>query len=160
MSSKILAIVNPRASRCANEDPATLLQEHLPGLELVSTEGADDLVGFIRAQIARHGPDRLVTCGGDGTVSATITACAGSSIPVGILPGGTANVFAKEVGIPFDYEDACAVIAAGHSAAFDANRRSGSRISRRTSSCACRPLNLWTPSPMARPCEGSITRCT
>jgi len=38
-----------------------------------------------------------VTCGGDGTVSATITACAGSSIPLGILPGGTANVFAKEV---------------------------------------------------------------
>jgi YegS/Rv2252/BmrU family lipid kinase len=46
--------------------------------------------------------DMLVVYGGDGTVTEVASALRGTSLPMAILPGGTANVMAKELGIPQD----------------------------------------------------------
>ena len=51
----------------------------------------------------------ILVAGGDGTVDSVVNAMAkqGISLPIGILPVGTANDFSKFLGIPFDIEEAC-----------------------------------------------------
>jgi diacylglycerol kinase family enzyme len=51
--------------------------------------------------------DRLLIAGGDGTVSFVLSHLQGSGIPVGILPLGTGNDLAKEIGVSafFDLND-------------------------------------------------------
>lgn len=50
-------------------------------------------------ELVREEPDLLVSWGGDGTINEVINGMFGSGIPLGVIPGGTANVFAKELGI-------------------------------------------------------------
>ena len=51
----------------------------------------------------------ILVAGGDGTVDSVVNTMAklGISLPIGILPVGTANDFSKFLGIPFDIEKAC-----------------------------------------------------
>jgi diacylglycerol kinase (ATP) len=48
---------------------------------------------------AKDGCDPVVNCGGDGTLNEIVDALAGSDVAVGTIPGGTANVWSKQVGI-------------------------------------------------------------
>jgi YegS/Rv2252/BmrU family lipid kinase len=52
------------------------------------------------------GADLVFAWGGDGTVQRCIDAMAGSDATLAILPAGTANLFANNLGIPIDLEDA------------------------------------------------------
>lgn len=67
---------------------------------LVATE-AGNMVGPVRRALASH-PEvtQIVACGGDGTVGACAAALDGKDIPIGIIPTGTTNVLAFELGIP------------------------------------------------------------
>jgi diacylglycerol kinase family enzyme len=64
-----------------------------------------------RDAVARGDVDVVIAGGGDGTLSAVAGIVAGSAIPLGILPLGTLNHFAKDLGIPFDLKEAIRVIA-------------------------------------------------
>lgn len=70
-------------------------------------------------------PLAIVAAGGDGTVNAVAQALAGTSRPLGILPLGTLNHFARDLGLPFDIPGAVAVIAAGNTASVDAAEVNG-----------------------------------
>ena len=63
--------------------------------------------------IAERGDKLLVVGGGDGTISAAASALAGTDTLLGILPLGTLNHFARDLGIPEDVEEAVALIAKG-----------------------------------------------
>lgn len=66
----------------------------------VATEAAD-MVGPVRRAIAAHpGITQVVACGGDGTVAACAAAIGDAGIPIGIVPTGTTNVLAFELGLP------------------------------------------------------------
>lgn len=58
-------------------------------------------------------PDAIVAGGGDGTVSAVASILAGGSTPLGVLPLGTLNHFAKDLRIPLDMDKAVDTIAQG-----------------------------------------------
>lgn len=61
--------------------------------------------------IAERGDELLVVGGGDGTISAAASALAGTNTLLGILPLGTLNHFARDLGIPAKLEEAAALIA-------------------------------------------------
>jgi diacylglycerol kinase family enzyme len=51
---------------------------------------------------AREGSDLILVCGGDGTINEAINGLTPCQIPLGILPGGTANTLGKELRLPHD----------------------------------------------------------
>lgn len=53
-------------------------------------------------QAAANGVDVVLVCGGDGTINEVINGLAPSRIPLGILPGGTANILAHELRLPLN----------------------------------------------------------
>jgi diacylglycerol kinase family enzyme len=75
----------------------------LGGAELF---GLDELV-----RIA--GVDRIAVCGGDGTVAPVAEVAASLGVPLAVIPGGTANDFARAHGIPLDPRAAAGLAASG-----------------------------------------------
>lgn len=57
-----------------------------------------------------EGYDVVVAMGGDGTLNEVANGLAGSHVPLGILPGGGTNVFARSLGIPEDLIEAASVL--------------------------------------------------
>jgi YegS/Rv2252/BmrU family lipid kinase len=73
----------------------------------------------------RQGFKRVIAAGGDGTVNDVVNGIAGSSVILGILPMGTMNVFAAELGLPKNLKKAWGVIQAGHTRKVDLPQASG-----------------------------------
>jgi diacylglycerol kinase family enzyme len=70
-------------------------------------------------QAAEAKPDAVVVAGGDGSLGTAAAALAGGDIPLGVLPLGTFNHFAKDLGIPLDVEGAAAAIVDGRTTRVD-----------------------------------------
>src|SRR5687767_6889695 len=70
-------------------------------------------------QAVADGNDIVVAGGGDGTLSATASALAGTDVVFGVLPVGTLNHFARDLGLPLDLEAAAKVICDGAAADVD-----------------------------------------
>ncbi|EON32346.1 diacylglycerol kinase [Gordonia terrae C-6] len=79
---------------------------------------AADLAG----KAARGDTDVIVVVGGDGTVRLAVEATIGSGKPLAVIPAGSGNDFARNLGIPLDPADAVEVILAGHRRAIDLGR--------------------------------------
>lgn len=84
----------------------------------------DDEAEVMRTSVARPGgaqarealeggTDAVVAIGGDGTVRAIAEALAGTGVPLGIVPRGTANLFARNLGLPLGASAAVAVATGG-----------------------------------------------
>ena len=71
-----------------------------------------EIARLIDAAIACR-PDVIVAGGGDGTVGSVASALAGGTIALGVLPLGTLNHFAKDLGVPLEVEAAVERIARG-----------------------------------------------
>lgn len=71
------------------------------GLELINapTEGPGHATEIVQAFLPQ-GLDVVAVCGGDGTVSEVACGLVGTSVALGVLPGGTSNVLARELSIP------------------------------------------------------------
>jgi YegS/Rv2252/BmrU family lipid kinase len=75
--------------------------------------------------IAKRGDKLVVVGGGDGTISAAASALLGSKTALGMLPLGTLNHFARDLGIPTKLEEAAALIAKGKPRAVDVAEMNG-----------------------------------
>jgi diacylglycerol kinase family enzyme len=80
--------------------------------EIVEVRTQQDIVRAVHLARMRE-PPMIVAAGGDGTISAVAAEIAGSGTPLGILPLGTLNHFARDLGIPADIEGAIGVLAQG-----------------------------------------------
>jgi YegS/Rv2252/BmrU family lipid kinase len=73
--------------------------------ELAETRGPGDATD-IASRATQEGRQLVIACGGDGTLNEIVNGLAGQSnghrVPLALLPGGTANIMAKELGIPWD----------------------------------------------------------
>jgi len=120
--AKIAVIVNTKSgpgSRDAIEPRLGAAFEALDTTPRIWFAGKGvDLAGL--AQRAALGDAEVVVAGGgDGTVGAVAAAILDSGKTLGVLPFGTMNHFAKDLGIPLDLEAAVATIVAGHSTTID-----------------------------------------
>ena len=79
---------------------------------LLPTTGAGSATKLARDAV-QHGCEMVVACGGDGTINEVVNGIAGSRAPLAILPAGTANILAKELGIPWSIPAAARLIAKG-----------------------------------------------
>jgi diacylglycerol kinase family enzyme len=104
---RMLIIVNPYAATVSDR-LRHLVVYALQGrfeVDAVDTEGQGHATELCR-EAALEGYDVVVAFGGDGTVNEAANGLAGSSTPLTCLPGGSANVFGKILGIPGDVVDA------------------------------------------------------
>ena len=86
-----------------------------PSLEAVEGGTIDERT---RAAL-EQGAKLVVVGGGDGSVGAAASALKGTETALGILPLGTLNHFARDLGIPFPIEEAAALIASGQTHSVD-----------------------------------------
>jgi len=73
----------------------------------------------------RKKPDLLVVWGGDGMVQRALDVVAGTKTPVAIMPAGTGNLFAGNLGIPTDLEQAVEIAFEGPRRRLDLGRLNG-----------------------------------
>ncbi|WP_030924726.1 diacylglycerol/lipid kinase family protein [Streptosporangium amethystogenes] len=73
----------------------------------------------------KEGADLILVWGGDGMVQRCVDAIAGSSVTVGILPAGTGNLFARNLGIPEDLPKAVHVAFHGENRKLDLGKVNG-----------------------------------
>jgi YegS/Rv2252/BmrU family lipid kinase len=112
MQRKIHIIINPASGR-----PKPVLhilnsafKQAEVDWDISLTKRRGDAERFAREAVA-GGADIVAANGGDGTVMEVAQGLLGSSVPLAILPGGSANLMAVELGIPKDLEKAAEIAA-------------------------------------------------
>lgn len=113
-----LLIYNPTSGRRRErrlrdlEEAARILKNVRIHAELAPTKHPAAATELAR-QAVRDRRDLVIVCGGDGTNNEVANGLAGSQVPMAVLPAGTANILAKELGIPWDIPAAARLIARG-----------------------------------------------
>src|SRR6478735_766237 len=92
--------------------------------EIKLAHGGDEIAAAVGNAIARR-PPLIVAGGGDGTVSTVAAALVDTGIVFGVLPLGTLNHFARDLGIPLELADAVAVLARGEASRVDVGEVNG-----------------------------------
>lgn len=122
-------IVNPVSGRgryaAQTRSPATLaeavLRAHAVEVTVRPTGAPGDAHRFAR-EAADAGVDLVIAWGGDGTVNEVASALVNRSVPLGIVPAGSGNGLAADLGLPFEPQAALTVAATGADFAIDAGR--------------------------------------
>ncbi|HXA07643.1 MAG TPA: diacylglycerol kinase family protein [Bryobacteraceae bacterium] len=108
-------IYNPAAGRLRGaghqrlERAVKALRDAGYTLSMAPTTGPGT-AGDIACQAIREGSEMIFAAGGDGTLNEVIQGMAHSTVPLGILPAGTANVLATEIGLGNDLGRAVKII--------------------------------------------------
>jgi YegS/Rv2252/BmrU family lipid kinase len=94
------------------------LREHGWRAELWHTRGPGD-GGVLARKAVEQGADMVIAAGGDGTINDIIQGLVGSETALGVLPTGTVNVWAREMGIPHDMHKAREILINGQTRSID-----------------------------------------
>ena len=89
----------------------TILARQGIAAHLVATTAPGTAAVLAREQIDA-GCDLIIAAGGDGTINEVANGILHSGVPLAILPGGTANVLAREIGMPIHLQEAAEQISA------------------------------------------------
>jgi YegS/Rv2252/BmrU family lipid kinase len=85
----------------------------------------DDTGERLARSAVESGVDVVLASGGDGTITACVAGVAGTGIPLGVLPCGTGNLLARNLGLPLDLEEALAVALTGTQRRLDVGTANG-----------------------------------
>jgi diacylglycerol kinase family enzyme len=132
--ARVAVLLNASAGTIEGQDGNALrdslqsaFQRHAISATIELAPGADLRASTERAlQRAAAGDlGAIVVGGGDGTIRTVASIVGASSVPLGIIPLGTLNHFAKDLGLPLEVEEAVAVIAAGEVRSVDLGEVNG-----------------------------------
>ncbi len=127
----IVCILNAQAgsdgARKAHARLSELFSATGTSVSIVVSEGGEALAATARQAVERR-CRLVVAAGGDGTVSTVASALAATGIVLGVLPLGTLNHFAKDLGIPLALEAAVATLFAGRAITVDVGEVNGRRF--------------------------------
>jgi diacylglycerol kinase (ATP) len=101
--ARVAFVVNPAARQGHDRGAIDNISRELGGryaVDLVVPQSADDVERTVRASSSAH--DSVVVAGGDGTIHRAVCGLDGSPMPLGVIPMGTGNDFARGCGIPLD----------------------------------------------------------
>src|SRR5713101_9658620 len=97
--------IGGKARRRLLDDARRYLSNNGIEAELAETTGPGHATE-IAQQASRDGRQLVIACGGDGTLNEIVNGLAafqnGHRVPLALLPGGTANILAKELDLPWD----------------------------------------------------------
>lgn len=129
---KATVVINPIAGpgRSRTLDACTALARESLGragfaVDVHITTGPEDAQRFAAAAVSA-GHDLVAAWGGDGTVNGVGAALAGSPVAMAIIPGGSGNGLARDLGVPLDAAAAFEVAATGTTRSIDAGELDGS----------------------------------
>lgn len=107
---RALLIINPKAGRRRLSPLSKIEQVFLEQsdftLQVHETVGPGDATTAAR-RAAEQGYELVIAAGGDGSIFETANGLIGTETSLGVIPVGTENVLAREMGIPLDPEKAC-----------------------------------------------------
>ncbi len=126
---RCLLVVNPRSRNGRDETGALVDALHDSGVPLFGDAPilADALPDTLREQAAMLDPttDRILVAGGDGTINRLLPFLVEATLPLAIVPTGTANDLARTLGIPDDPGQAVQVAINGRVMSIDLGRVNG-----------------------------------
>jgi diacylglycerol kinase family enzyme len=127
MPAPLMIIQNPKSGTSRDVEPEKLvaLFRALGKETRWITPAAGSEITALAAQAVAEGASAVVAAGGDGTVSAVANALVSTDVPMGVLPVGTLNHFARDNGIPGDLAEAVHAIGAGRTVAVDVGEVNG-----------------------------------
>ncbi len=122
---KVLLIINPKSGKSKSKSKFFEIIEVLSANGCIVTtqvtKKTGDAVDFACDACRSGSYDRIVCCGGDGTLSETISGIirSGKPLPLGYIPCGSTNDYAKSLCISSDYKEAAYLAATGSENAVD-----------------------------------------
>lgn len=105
---RIALVINRSSGSFRHLSPQRILDEITTELEADGHRvdallcGRHDIAAALDHSAARTDCDLVMVGGGDGTVLAAVLAGIGRTVPLGVLPLGTLNLFARDLGLPVD----------------------------------------------------------
>jgi diacylglycerol kinase family enzyme len=129
MSESVEVIINAAAGAGSEDDErARAVESAFDACGVAShvsvARGGEEITEFARRALT-NGARAVVAGGGDGTVGSVAGALAGTDRPLGVLPLGTLNHFAKDLRIPLTLEEAARNICAGRAVPVDVGEVNG-----------------------------------
>lgn len=121
--SGLTIVVNPAAGPALGKSPAALLNEALPGADVLVLEEASQLDEQLRQAVAR-GATALGVAGGDGSVNSAAEVATAHDLPLMVVPAGTLNHLARDLGLA-SVEDSIEAFRGGTTLAIDVARIDG-----------------------------------
>lgn len=116
--TRAFVVLNPVAGRTTPADVLAALDGTLGSngweYDVHETKPDEDIDRLVRDELSK-GCDLIIAAGGDGTVSMVANCLVGTDTPLGIIPAGSANVLALELGISATIPDAVALFVGEHS---------------------------------------------
>lgn len=121
---KVTVIYNPRSGTllaAGDNDPEASLRKLFVDrgveaeLHTFDIKTLSDIINRAEA----NSVDALIVCGGDGSILAVVAALGERKLALGLIPGGTMNVLARDIGLPIELEAAADVIVGGQLKAID-----------------------------------------
>lgn len=103
--SSLLLVANPRSGTA---DPQGVEERLAAAGADVRTVPVGDL-----GESDFGGAERVVVCGGDGSIAPVAELAGRAGVPLAVVPSGTANDFARAHGLPADLDEACALAVEG-----------------------------------------------
>jgi YegS/Rv2252/BmrU family lipid kinase len=119
--ARLFIVLNPVAGHVQVNAVQKIFEEkfsqHGIAYEVYQTTGHENVTDLVK-EVQHRGFSTIVAVGGDGTVSEVANGLVNSDVPLGIIPLGTGNLVAQELGIPLTIDAACQLLVASDSIAY------------------------------------------